>query len=318
MPTSLVIQLRKPPVSKPPVRHSLNFPPASLRLRDRCSFLFTVGSFLLTAELLCSQLCFGASLLTIWAFLLIVRSFCLQLELLCLQWESASKKHLKGLWAKKLELQVKKLPRWKTPFHPETNYHSWFLAPRSKLQENRFSGRKIGCPTEKCTFLQKNALSCRKKHFPAEKCTLLPKNASSVGHMAGNHRKLQAGFRAQESRTLANFHKTPFQPSSSSSSSSSSWLCCLNLGSPNRSCSPLNQTRTRSRLLIHRWAQRGGSTRPRILLKLQWWPHQGKTARIQKKEAFVWTPPNRYGPSSFLSNFESFWSHFGADPRSHF
>ena len=29
---------------------------------------------------------------------------------------------------------------------------------------------------------------------------------------------------------------------------------------------------------------------------------QGKTARIQKKERFIRTPPNHYGPSSFLSN----------------
>ena len=29
----------------------------------------------------------------------------------------------------------------------------------------------------------------------------------------------------------------------------------------------------------------------------------GKTARIQKKEGFIRTPPNRYGPSSSLSNF---------------
>ena len=44
-------------------------------------------------------------------------------------------------------------------------------------------------------------------HFPAEKCTFLQKNAVFGGHMARNRRKLQEGFRAQESRTLANFHK---------------------------------------------------------------------------------------------------------------
>ena len=44
-------------------------------------------------------------------------------------------------------------------------------------------------------------------HFPAEKCTFLQKNAVFGGHMAGNRRKLQEGFRAQESRTLATFHK---------------------------------------------------------------------------------------------------------------
>ena len=32
------------------------------------------------------------------------------------------------------------------------------------------------------------------------------------GHMAGNRRKLQEGFGAQESRTLANFHKRPCIP----------------------------------------------------------------------------------------------------------
>ena len=47
----------------------------------------------------------------------------------------------------------------------------------------------------------------QKMHFPAEKCTFLQKNAVFRGHVAGNRRKLQEGFRAQESRTLANFHK---------------------------------------------------------------------------------------------------------------
>ena len=74
--------------------------------------------------------------------------------------------------------------------------------------------RKIGFPAEKCIFPQKNAVSYRKMRFPAEKCIFLLKNAFSCrkmrfsgGHMAGNRRKLQKGFRAQESRTLANFHK---------------------------------------------------------------------------------------------------------------
>ena len=44
----------------------------------------------------------------------------------------------------------------------------------------------------------------QKKHFPAEECTFLQKKG---GHMAGNRRKLQEGFRAQESRALVNFHK---------------------------------------------------------------------------------------------------------------
>ena len=52
-------------------------------------------------------------------------------------------------------------------------------------------------PTEKCTFLQKNAFSCRKNANSCRKMRFL----------AGSRRKLQEGFRAQESRTLANFHK---------------------------------------------------------------------------------------------------------------
>ena len=44
-------------------------------------------------------------------------------------------------------------------------------------------------------------------HFRAERCTFLQKNAVCRGHKVGNRKKLQEGFRAQESRTLANFHK---------------------------------------------------------------------------------------------------------------
>ena len=58
-------------------------------------------------------------------------------------------------------------------------------------------------------LLQKQkATSYRKMHFSAEKkCLLLQKNAVFGGHVARNCRKLQEGFRAQESRTLGNFHK---------------------------------------------------------------------------------------------------------------
>ena len=65
-------------------------------------------------------------------------------------------------------------------------------------------------------FLQENAFSCRKMHFPIEKVraflhrkmrTFLQKNVVFGGHITGNRRKSQEGFRAQESRTLANFHK---------------------------------------------------------------------------------------------------------------
>ena len=61
------------------------------------------------------------------------------------------------------------------------------------LHKNDFSYRK-------CTFPQKN-------DFPAEKCTFLQKNVVLGGHIAGNRRKSHEGLRAQESRTLANFHK---------------------------------------------------------------------------------------------------------------
>ena len=82
------------------------------------------------------------------------------------------------------------------------------LNPRSsKLQKKGLYCRKMGFPTGKCIFLQKNAFSCRKMHFPAEKRTFLQKNVVFGRHMAGNRRKLQEGFRAQESRTQANFHK---------------------------------------------------------------------------------------------------------------
>ena len=41
------------------------------------SFSLEIGSFLLTADLFCLQLCLGAFLLTAWAFLLTVRAFML-------------------------------------------------------------------------------------------------------------------------------------------------------------------------------------------------------------------------------------------------
>ena len=59
-------------------------------------------------------------------------------------------------------------------------------------------------PTAICLFLQKNAFSCRKMHFFCRKNAVL----GGRGHIAGNRRKSQEGFRAQESRArLANFHK---------------------------------------------------------------------------------------------------------------
>ena len=44
--------------------------------------MLTIGSFLLAAELFCSQVCLGASLLTARAFLLTVRALLLAIELL--------------------------------------------------------------------------------------------------------------------------------------------------------------------------------------------------------------------------------------------
>ena len=65
---------------------------------SRCVFLLTVGSFLITVELLCLHLCFGAFLLTVGAFLLTVGVLLFKIELLCLQWkENASNQHLDGL-----------------------------------------------------------------------------------------------------------------------------------------------------------------------------------------------------------------------------
>ena len=72
------------------------------------AFLLTVGSFLLTVELFYLRL-------TILALLLTVGALCLQLlsfftynwSVFWLQWESASNKGLKGLQAKKLNLNCK-------------------------------------------------------------------------------------------------------------------------------------------------------------------------------------------------------------------
>ena len=71
------------------------------------------------------------------------------------------------------------------------------LSPVTKLQKNRFSGRKMylptgkmQCPTKKCTFLQKNAFSCRKMHFPAEKCGFWGAHAQEiVGGLQGSRIK---------------------------------------------------------------------------------------------------------------------------------
>ena len=49
------------------------------------AFLLTIGSFLLTSELFCLQLCLGAFSLTVRAVFLTVQAFLLTIELLCLQ-----------------------------------------------------------------------------------------------------------------------------------------------------------------------------------------------------------------------------------------
>ena len=59
-----------------------------------------------------------------------------------------------------------------------------------------FPEGKMHFPAAKCTFLEKNALSCRKMQL------------SGGGHRPGSCRKLQEGFKIQESRTLPNFQKT--------------------------------------------------------------------------------------------------------------
>ena len=67
----------------------------------------------------------------------------------------------------------------------------------------------MGFPAEKYSFVQKMRLHREKMPFPAEKYTFLQKNA--VFGMA-HGRKPQEGFRAQESRALANFHKIQSAP----------------------------------------------------------------------------------------------------------
>ena len=63
------------------------------------ALLLRVGSFLLTVELFYLQLTTLAFLLAIGVlfFTYNFSFFYLQLELVCLQWESASKRRLKGL-----------------------------------------------------------------------------------------------------------------------------------------------------------------------------------------------------------------------------
>ena len=63
---------------------------------------------------------------------------------------------------------------------------------------------KKGFPKERCILLQKDAFSYRKMRFPAEK---MPFPSEKCGFQVAHGRKPQEGFRAQESRTLANFHK---------------------------------------------------------------------------------------------------------------
>ena len=89
------------------------------------------------------------------------------------------------------------------------------LNPQRQLHKNGLSCKNPASSYRKMNFLQKNAFSYRKctflqktLPFPTEKCPFLQKNAALGGHIARNCRKSQESFRAQESRTLVNFHKT--------------------------------------------------------------------------------------------------------------
>ena len=90
---------------------------------------------------------------------------------------------------------------------PEQTAGRWVF-----LQTNASSYRRLHLRTEKVHFPAESCNSLQKMHFPAEKC-------SFRGHMAGNRRKAREGFRAQESRTIANFHKTI--------SVCEYWCCCF-------------------------------------------------------------------------------------------
>ena len=61
------------------------------------------------------------------------------------------------------------------------------LNPRSKVQKNAFSCRKIHFPTEKCIFLPKNAHSCGKMP-PAEKCGFGGAHGRKLQEIAGGLR----------------------------------------------------------------------------------------------------------------------------------
>ena len=64
---------------------------------EDATFLLTVGSSLLTAELFSYSCVWELFCLQIERVLLTIRVLLLTVELLCLQWESLSKKHLNGL-----------------------------------------------------------------------------------------------------------------------------------------------------------------------------------------------------------------------------
>ena len=102
-----------------------------------------------------------------------------------------------SLWLKPILLQ-NKLVLLPKSVHPIANYHSWLSPPpppRDNCKKKQVSLQEYLFPTEvRFPASAENALSCRK-------------NAVFRGRMAGNRRKLQEGFRAQESRTPVNFHK---------------------------------------------------------------------------------------------------------------
>ena len=88
----------------------------------------------------------------------------------------------------------------------ETTAQKWVFRQKTAFSADKWVFlQKMHFPAEKCIFLQRHALSCRK-------CTFLQNNAVFGGHVAGNRMKSQEDFRAQESRTLANFRKIHPKP----------------------------------------------------------------------------------------------------------
>ena len=99
-------------------------------------------------------------------------------------------------------LEISFVQRWERS--PRKKLPFMILNPQAWTAEKWVFMQKMHFPTEKFIFLHKNALSCkknavscRKMHFPADHAVF----------WGAHGRKPQEGFRAQESRTLASFHK---------------------------------------------------------------------------------------------------------------